>query len=405
MDLPLKGIRVVDAGQFGAAPAGAAILADWGAEVIHLEHPIRGDGSRGVHSGGGLGIFKQTKMNYVMELVNRNKRGITVDFAQERGKEIIHKLVKRSDVFLSNLRPYEIEKFRLDYDALSRVNPKLIYANLNGYGQKGPDNNGPGYDSCAFFARSGILHQLAEPGTPAVMSRPGMGDHITGVTLFAGIMLALFIREKTGIGQEVDVSLFNTGVYMLSIDVQGALLGGGAVSQERRREAANPLRNHYQTKDGRWLMLAMLQPDPYWPQVCEALGRKDLEHDPRFDSFQKRAQNNVVLIRILDEIFATKTLKEWKEQLEKVRFPWSPIQTIDEVIVDPQARANGFFTKFDHPTYGPIELVRNPITLSKTPATIRTLAPEFNQHTEETLLELGYTWEDIAELKEQKVIA
>jgi len=258
--------------------------------------------------------------------------------------------------------------------------------------------------SC-FFARSGILHQLAEPGTPPVMSRPGMGDNITGVTLFAGIILALFIRERTGIGQEVDVSLFNTGAFMLSIDIQGALLTGGAVSQERRREAANPLRNHYQTKDGRWLMLAMLQPDPYWPRVCKALEREDLEHDPRFDSFQNRARNHIELIGLLDEIFATKTLKEWREQLKKVKFPWSPIQTIEEVVTDPQARANGFFAKFDHPTYGPIELVRNPITLSKTPATIRTLAPEFSQHTEETLLELGYTWEDIVELKEQKVIA
>lgn len=152
-------------------------------------------------------------------------------------------------------------------------------------------------------------------------------------------------------------------------------------------------------------MLAMLQPDPYWPRVCKALEREDLEHDSRFDSFQNRARNNLELIGVLDEIFATKTVKEWKERLEKFELPWGPIQSINEVIVDPQARANEFFTKFDHPTHGPIELVGNPIKLSKTPATIRTLAPEFSQHTEEVLLKIGYTWEDIGQLKEQKVIA
>jgi crotonobetainyl-CoA:carnitine CoA-transferase CaiB-like acyl-CoA transferase len=406
MDLPLKGVRVIDAAQFAAAPSGAAILADYGAEVIHVEHPVKGDGTRGVQSKGGTGIFSQkASFNYVWELVNRNKKGITIDLAMEKGQKVMYKLVEKADVFLSNLRPYEVEKFGLSYEALSQRNSKLIYANLNGYGQYGRERNGAGYDSCAFFARSGILHQLAEPGTAPVMSRPGMGDHITGLTLFAGIMLALFIRERTGIGQEVDVSLFNSGVFMISLDVQAALIAGEAVVQERRKEAANPLRNHYETKDGKWLMLAMLQPDPYWSEVCKAIGREDLERDPRFASFQMKGKNNIELIKILDEVFATRTMAEWKEVLEKCSFPWAPIQSVNEIVVDPQARANDFFAKFDHPTYGPIELVRNPIKLSKTPATIRSLAPEFSQHTEEVLLEHGYTWEDIAELKEKRVIA
>ena len=405
MNLPLEGIRVIDATQFGAAPSGAALLADWGAEVVHVEHPIRGDGSRGVQSAGGVGIYKQANINYIWELVNRNKKGITVDMAHEQGKKVMHRLVEKSDVFITNLRPYEIEKFSLHYDTLKGINPRVIYANLNGYGQEGPDRNGPGYDSCAFFARSGILHQLAELGTAPVMSRPGMGDNITGLTLFAGIVLALLIRERTGIGQEVNVSLFNTGVYMLSLDIQGALLTGEAISQESRKEAANPMRNHYQTKDGRWLMLAMLQSDPYWSRFCKAIEKEDLEHDSRFSTFQNRARNHIEFIAVLDKVFSTKTLKEWKERLEKFGLPWAPIQTVNEVITDPQARANGFFTQFDHPAYGSIELVGNPIKLSKTPATIRKLAPEFSQDTEDMLLGLGYTWEDIGRLKEQKVIA
>jgi len=405
MSLPLEGIRVVDATQFAAGPTASALLADWGAEVLHIEHPVKGDGSRGIQSGPGRGFFKQSSINYAWELWNRNKKGITIDMGQEEGKKIIYKLVEKSDVFVSNLRPYEVEKFGLKYDDLSKLNPRLIYANLTAYGQKGPDRNGPGYDSCAFFARSGILQQLAEPGTPPVMSRPCMGDHVTGLACFAGIMLALFIREKTGIGQEVNVSLLNTGIWMLGMDVQGALITSEVIRQERRTEAANPLRNHYETKDGKWLMLAMLQPDPYWPKVCKMIEREALEHDPRFDTFQHRGENNIELIKILDNIFSTKPLKEWKELLDKFGLPWAPIQGVTEVITDPQVRVNDFFTKFDHPTHGPIELLKNPIKLSKTPATIRNPAPEFSQHTEEILLDLGYTWEGINQLKEGKVIA
>ena len=405
MKAPLEGIRVVDVSQFAAGPTTAAFLGDWGAEVIHVEHPIKGDGTRGVQSGSGQGIYRQASINYLWDLWNRNKKGMTVDMGKARGKEIMSKLVGTADVFLSNLRPYEIEKFGLNYDNLKQINPKLIYANISGYGLKGPDKDGPGYDSCAFFARTGILHQLAEPGMDPAMSRPAMGDNTTGLACFAGIMVALYMRERTGIGQEVDVSLYNTGVWVLSVDVQGALTTGDAVQQERRKAAANPLRNHYKTQEGRWLMLAMLQSDPYWSQVCKMLEREDLESDPRFSSFQQRARNSVELIGILDQIFSTKTLVEWKASMEKFGIPWAPLQTVEEVIHDPQTRVNEFFWKFDHPTHGPMELVANPIKLSKTPPTMRMPGPEFSQHTEEILLELGYSWEDIAQLKIEKIIA
>ncbi len=405
MKSPLEGIRVIDATAFGAAPTAGAFLADWGAEVIHIEHPIRGDGTRGVQYGTGVGIFQQARVNYAMEFYNHSKKSVTLDFAQEKGREIMYRLVKTADVFVSILRPYELEKYGLEYGQLSQLNPKLIYAHLGGYGRKGPDRNRPGYDSCAFFARSGITHQLSTYCKSPIINRPALGDNLTGLTLFAGIVLALLVRERLGIGQEVDVSLFNTGILSLALDIQGAILTGENVTTEPRETTSNPLRNFYQTKDKRWILLAMMQPDPYWPRFCKAIEREELEHDPRFDSFEHRRKNCADLIIILDKAFATRTLAEWKERLSKFNLIFEPVQSPTEVAKDPQAIANEYFSDFDHPTYGPIKIVGAPIKLSETPTTIRSAAPEFSQNTEEVLLELGYSWEDILSFKDQKVIS
>jgi crotonobetainyl-CoA:carnitine CoA-transferase CaiB-like acyl-CoA transferase len=405
MKSPLEGIRVIDATAFGAAPIAGAFLADWGAEVIHIEHPIRGDGTRGVQYGTGVGIFQQARVNYAMEFYNHSKKSVTLDFAQEKGREIMYRLVKTADVFVSILRPYELEKYGLEYGQLSQLNPKLIYAHLGGYGRKGPDRDRPGYDSCAFFARSGITHQLSTYCKSPIINRPALGDNMTGLALFAGVVLALLVRERLGIGQEVDVSLFNTGILSLALDIQGAILTGENVTTEPRETTSNPLRNFYQTKDERWILLAMMQPDPYWPRFCKAIEREELEHDPRFDSFEHRRKNCADLIIILDEAFVTRTLAEWKERLSKFNLIFEPVQSPTEVANDPQAIANEYFSDFDHLTYGPIKIVGAPIKLSETPATIRSAAPEFSQNTEEVLLELGYSWEDILSLKDQKVIS
>jgi crotonobetainyl-CoA:carnitine CoA-transferase CaiB-like acyl-CoA transferase len=405
MKSPLEGIRVIDATAFGAAPIAGAFLADWGAEVIHIEHPIRGDGTRGVQYGTGVGIFQQARVNYAMEFYNHSKKSVTLDLAQEKGREVMYRLVKTADVFVSILRPYELEKYGLEYGQLSQLNPKLIYAHLGGYGRKGPDRDRPGYDSCAFFARSGITHQLSTYCKSPIINRPALGDNMTGLALFAGVVLALLVRERLGIGQEVDVSLFNTGILSLALDIQGAILTGENVTTEPRETTSNPLRNFYQTKDKRWILLAMMQPDPYWPRFCKAIEREELERDPRFDSFEHRRKNCADLIIILDEAFATRTLAEWKERLSKFNLIFEPVQSPTEVANDPQAIANEYFSDFAHPTYGPIKIVGAPIKLSETPATIRSAAPEFSQNTEEVLLELGYSWEDILSLKDQKVIS
>ena len=437
MAIALDGIKVVDLSQVAAVPAAARHLADFGADVIHVENPATGDFWRGYQAGQGTGATGvPSDINYNWENYNRNKRGVTLDLSQERGQEILYKLVEEADVFLTNLRPIELERFNLEYATLSRLNPRLIYGALTGFGKKGPDRNVPAYDLTAYWTRAAIPYLLTMFGMPGPSFRPAFGDNVAALALAFGVMTALYVRERTGVGQEVDLALYHTGIYQISFDIAGALVTGQDYKDElmKRRqeqeesvrklreemiaeaEAAvarlsdlnrgnmpNPLAMRYQTKDERMVVLLALQPDRYWSRFCQAIEREDLEHDPRFESIERRAENSAALIAILDEVFLTRTLDEWKPRLAAL--PFAPAQTLLEVINDPQARANDFFVTFDHPTYGRIEVIANPVKLSKTPATVRMPAPEFGQHTEEVLLEHGYTWEDIAQLKEQGVIA
>jgi len=399
----LEGIKVVDLSQVIAVPQAARHLADFGADVIHVENPATGDFFRYYQAGQGGTDGVPSDINYGWEVYNRNKRSVTIDVSQESGQQILYKLVEKADVFVTNMRPFELENYNLTYGALSRLNPRLIYGAVNGYGKNGPERDAPAYDAIAYFARSGMPHVLSALGF-----RPGVGDNIAGLALALGVMMALFIRERTGIGQEVDLSLFQAGIYQISFDIAGALVTGRDYEEWRyksRDEIPNALSLPYMTKDGRMLWLVMLQPDRYWSRLCHGIGREDLEHDPRFETFQPRMDNHIELMHILDEVFASKTLDEWKARLIQAGIPFSPFQNLIEAINDPQARANDFFVPFDHPTYGRIDVLANPIKLSKTPATVRMPAPEFGQHTEEVLLEYGYTWEDIAQFKERRVIA
>jgi crotonobetainyl-CoA:carnitine CoA-transferase CaiB-like acyl-CoA transferase len=405
--MALEGIRVVDVTQGAAGPMAGRHLADWGADVIHIEHPIRGDWTRGEVTSRQTMVdwAHLSNVDYVWEDCNRNKKSVTIDLAQERGRGILYRLVEKADVFMTNLRPRELQKFGLEYDTLSRLNPRLIFASLTGYGRKGPDKDQPAYDTTGFWSRSGILHLMAAGGTPPNITAQ-FGDNIGALTFACGMILALLARERTGIGQEIDVSLFNSGIYAISYEIAGALVTGKDGKRPRRENFRNPLLVPYLTKDGRWLYLCVLTPEPYWSRFCEAIERKDLEHDPRFDSLSNIEQNHRALFEILEkEVFPTKTLAEWRTRLTEWEVPFAPIQTLQELIADPQARANDFFITVDHPTYGAIEEVASPIKLSKTPATIRMPGPKFSQHTEEVLLELGYTWEDIEQFKDQGVIA
>jgi len=408
MGLALEGIKVVDVSQVAAVPMAGRLLGDLGADVIHVEQPVAGDSCRTFHLGINMRLGLESDFDYIWENYNRNKRGVAIDLSQKRGQEILYKLVEKADVFMTNMRPFELEKYRLEYETLSRSNPRLIYASLTSCGRKGPERDVPGYDATAYWARSGVAHKLGAPLMPPAIAVDGaaFGDNVTGLALAYGIMTALYARERSGLGQEIGLSLFQTAVFHLSFDIAATLFSGQDHYDDAkllaREDIPNPLVGMYQTKDERWLLSMILQPDRYWSQFCQAIEREDLEHDPRFASFEARIENHAALFHILVEVFLSRTLEEWKGCLRGI--PFAPVQNFSEVINDPQARANDFFLPFDHPTYGRIQVIANPVNFSKTPAAIRMPAPQFSQHTEEVLLEYGYTWEDIGQLKEQGVI-
>ncbi len=403
---PLDGIKVVETAQVAAGPMAGRLLTDWGADVIHIEHPERGDILRASRAAG-LRVGKTiiSDINFEAETFNRNKRSVTLDLSREGGRGILYRLLEKADVLISNFRPRELKKFNMGYETLSQLNPGLIFANITGYGRKGPDRDLPGYDTTSYFARTGILHLLQVPGTVPPFPPMAMGDNVAGLALAFGILLALLMRDKTGMGQEVDVSLFQAGLFALSADVAGSLVTGQDRRQSERKDLNNPLNTVYQTKDGRWLMLSVTQPDAYWSRFCQAIDREDIEHDPRFELFEPRIENHAALFPIVEEVFLGKTLDEWKVRLNEAGLPWGPIQNLPEVTADPQARANDFFVAYDHPTHGHIEVVANPVKLGQVKARVTRPAPEFGQHTEEVLLEHGYTWADIAQFKEQGLIA
>ncbi len=426
MPSALNGIKVVDISQVAAVPMAARHLADFGADVLHIENPTTGDSWRIYQAGQDTGrAGAPSEINYNWENFNRNKRSVTIDISQKGGQAVIYKFIEQADVFLTNLRPFELKRYNLEYDTLSKLNPRLIYAALTGFGKKGPEKDAPAYDATAYWSRSGIPHMLTRPGMTQPGFRPAFGDNMAGMALAYGVMTSLYVREKTGKGQEVGVALLHSGLYQLGFDVAGALATGldyndwwdepppeviaaaeAGFAPARafyRSKAPNPLAGRYTTKDNRVITIVALQPDRYWGMFCRALGLPELENDPRFNTIEGREENNAILYPILDEVFAGETLDEWKILLEGI--PYAVHQSLREVINDPQARANNFFVAYDHPTHGRLEAVANPVMLSETPATIRTAAPEFGQHTEEVLLEYGYTWDDIASFKEQGIIA
>jgi len=409
MKLALEGIRVIDVSQVAAVPMSARHLADFGADVIHIENPKTGDSWRVFQSGQGIGgAGPSSDINYNWETYNRNKRSLSLDLSRDEGREVVYRLVKTADVFTTNLRPFERKKFGLEYDTLNELNPRLIYAGLTGYGKKGPDANTAAYDSTSYWARAGLGYMLGARGMPPMVDGGGIGDNVTALALFAGIMTSLYVREKTGLGQEVDVALFNIGLYQLSFYIAGALTTGLDLADwvvKSREEARNPLTLPYQTSDSRWILLCLLQQDRYWSKFCKVIEREELEYDPRFANFEKRVENRSDLYHITEEVFSKRTLEEWKTRLQEAGIPFGSYQNFLEVVADPQARANDMFVNIDHPAYGKMDVIANPVKLSKTPATFRRPAPEFSQHTEEVLLEYGYTWDDIIHLKEAGVIA
>lgn len=396
-----EGVRVVELAQWVFVPVAAALLADWGADVVRVEPP-EGDPYRGLATQG-VGTDRGGP-NLSMALANRGKRSIALDVRREEGREVLHELLESADVFITSLRPGALERLGLDAETLRKRYPRLIYARGHGFGARGPDADKPGYDSSAFWARGGVGHVLTPTERDYPISQRGaMGDRNGAMALAFGIATALLERARTGVGTTVDVSLLATAMWMLSSDLLAVLNGGDVAPVSGRGPQVNPLTGTYRTRDGRHIQLMFLQGDRYWPDFARLVGRGDLVDDPRFANMAARRENSAACIEELDTIFAERTLEEWKQLLEKLDAPWAPVQSVHDVIDDPQVEANGYVGEVRLDDGLSYRLPTVPVQLNQEPPRLRR-APEHGEHTESVLLELGYDWERIGSLNEKGVI-
>jgi crotonobetainyl-CoA:carnitine CoA-transferase CaiB-like acyl-CoA transferase len=394
------GVRVVELAQWVFVPVAGALLADWGADVVRVERldgdPYRGLATQGIGTDSG-------GMNLSVALANRGKRSLAVDLQRAEGLTVLHQLLADADVFLTSLRPAALGRLGLDAETLRARYPRLVFARGHGYGVRGPDADQAGYDASAFWSRGGLAHVLTPPDLEYPISQRGaMGDRNGAMALAFAIAAALLRRERTGEGSVVDVSLLAIAMWTLSSDLLAALQGA-TPSAPSGRVMVNPLVGMYRTKDRRHVQLVFLQGDRYWEPFCRTIKRDDLADDPRFKDLAARREHADECIAELDEEFARRTLDEWKELLRDFDGPWAPVQSVNDLLDDPQVLANGYIGEVvtdGLPTY---RLPAVPVQLDEQPPELRR-APEHGEHTEVVLLELGYDWDAITELKTAGVI-
>jgi crotonobetainyl-CoA:carnitine CoA-transferase CaiB-like acyl-CoA transferase len=395
------GIRVVELAQWVFVPVAGALLADWGADVIHIE-PLQGDPYRGLMTQG-IGAGK-AGVNLSMALANRGKQSLAVDVRSERGRAVMEQLLGSADVFLTSLRPKALSRLGLDAESVRERYPRLVYARGHGYGVRGPDADHAGYDASAFWSRGGLAHILTPPHLDYPISQRGaMGDRNGAMALAFGIAAALLKRERHGVGAVVDVSLLATAMWTLSSDVLATLGGTPPTPAPGRGATPNPLVGVYRTKDGRHIQLVFLEADRYWPDLCRVIGREDLLADPRFADMRTRAENGAACMAELDAAFAERTFAEWKTVLAGFDAPWAPVQAVTELIDDPQVTANGYIAGVDDDGVM-YQLPNVPVQFDGQPAALRR-APEHGEHTEAILLDLGYDWDEIGALRDAGAIA
>ncbi len=403
----MKGVRILEVAEHTFVPAASAILADWGAEVIKIEHVERGDAMRGLASSGVMAMAGP--VHVLLEHANRGKKSIGVDLTTEKGAELVYRLAATCDVFLTNKLPGVRKRLRMEPDDIRRHNPDIVYVAGTGGGERGPEADKGGYDFLSYWCRGasamGCTPSDAEGLT--VQPAPGYGDSIGGMTIAGGIMGALFHRERTGEAVTVDVSLLGVGLWAMSPAVALSLQtqhpwrppagsGGGGPS--------NPLVGTYKTQDGRFLAFSCLQGFHYWPGACRAVGREDLVTDQRFTSHELLSANAGAARAILAEIFAGAPLEVWRERLATFGGQWSFAQDSLEAVTDPQVVANGYVGETQTAEGVPFRLVTTPVQFGGAPAPPRR-APEFNEHCEEILASVDYDAEAMVELKVEGVVA
>ena len=398
-----SGLKVLDCASFIAGPAAGTILSDFGADVIKIEPPGKGDPHRFLYA---LEPNPKNKRNYFWELDNRNKRGLALNLKSPAAVEIMKKLLATADVFIINYPPHVRQALGLTYEKIRVLNPRIIYADISGYGEKGPEADKPGFDLTAYWARTGLMDSTRNAGSPPTIPVSGIGDHATASTLYGAIVTGLYRREKSGTGCKVSTSLVGEGAWAASGWIKAALDGSSVSGAATDRDKPhNALANTYATSDGRWLILVFVGEDKDWPGLVKALARPDLLTDPRFVDSRHRHANAIELGQVLNQEFAKQPLNYWREVLDREHTTFGVVQTISEIAKDPQLIANDIIRPIEGANEDSGEFtVDSPIKIESEDKVRPRPAPRLGQHSIEILQEMGYQLADILQFANAGVI-
>jgi formyl-CoA transferase len=387
----LSGIRVIDCGTYIAGPAAASIMAEFGAEVIKIERPPHGDPYRYLSTVPGMPVSEHL---FCWILDGRNRQSLALNLDHEAAREVLLRLVRTADVFITNYQPALVKKFRVSYEELRLLNDRLIYAHVTGYGERGEEIDEPGYDQTAYWARSGLMYMMHNADAEPCRSVTGFGDHPTAMTLFAGIMLALYRRAISGQGGKVATSLMANGAWSNANMIQAAMLGAQFLPRTSRKTVASPLVNHYVTRDKQRFLTCCLNPAKDWPNLCRALSREDLIDDERFRTPELRRTNTTALVEIIDEVVAQKDMAEWAVIFRRFDLTWALTQTNEQAANDRQMEANGVFADIAPG----MRTISSPLLMEGVEKVKPSMAPRVGEHTDEILRGLRYSQPEIDDL-------
>lgn len=385
MPAPLEGIRVVEVASWLAAPCCASLLSDLGASVIKVEPP-GGETYRRLFD---VMMGEDNAVHPSYQFDNRGKRGVCVNLEEAAGVDLVHKLISDADIFITNLTQERIERYRLTDQDIHAITPSAIYAVLSGFGTHGPDAHRQAFDQTAFWARSGAMSVFGDRDDGPLISRGGYGDRTTGLNLLAAILAALRVRDQTGEGQRVEVTLQRTGIWALASDVNSALFSREQPEKTSQKAPGNPIWNHYRTADDRWLALVMPMAMPYWPKFCEMIGKPEWITDERFREPLGLAAHAPEIVPELNTMFAAQDLDHWRARLDAAGLIWEPVAELPEVVEDPALRDSDAFAMVIHPRAGAMEIVGTPFEIRDADVAVRGPAPDAGEHTREVFAEAG----------------